>query len=101
VDLTDHFYQFGKAISLACLHCAAALNPDSAFRRSELNSNVFVQDSRKFRSQGKQQVPDFIHSQVVFALRSSSRKVARMVSSNNSSLNGLLRNATAPACIAC
>ena len=49
VDLSDHSYQFGKAISLACLYCAAALNAYDDFRRSELSSNVFVQHSRKFR----------------------------------------------------
>ena len=37
----------------------------------------------------------------VFALGSLSCKVARRVSSKSSSLNGLLRNATAPACMAC
>jgi len=87
------------AISLAC--CAAALNPYCAFWGLELSSNLLVQDSRKCRLEGRRQVANFIPSHVVVALLSSSSKVARMVSSKCLSLNGLLRNATAPACIAC
>jgi len=98
-DLSDHFYQFGTRFScLSPLH--AALNPYGAapFRVVEqFVCSAFWQVS----AVGQAASPDFIPSHVVFALPSPSRNVARIVSNKSSSLNGLPRKATAPACNAC